>query len=377
MKVKLDIDTRTFVRLGLVVIGFMLAIMAVSKAIVPLTIIGISLFLALALNPPVSAIANRLPGNSRVGATAIAYFLVLSLLGGFMFLVVPPVVEQSAKFANTVPGLIDQVSSQRHVIDDFVDRYNLNDQLDEAVNSAKSQATSFAANIGNILVSGAGVIFSGIASLLIIIVLTFLMLIEGPYWMKTIWGLYTDPQKLELHRRLVTKMYKVVTGFVNGQLLVASIAAVSTVIVILILSVLFPLPANLAVPLGAIIFLTGIIPMIGATLGAILVSFVLLLNAPAAAIVFVIYFIIYQQIENNFISPTIQSRTVDLSALMVLSAILIGVSIFGLLGGIISIPIAGCAKVLLVEFLDYSKKQRAKNTIKNPIAKLTSKLKES
>lgn len=377
MKVKIDIDTRTFIRFGLVVLGFLFAIFFVYKARTPLTIIGISVFLALALNPPVHAISKRLPSRSRVGATALAYFIMLAFLGGILFLVIPPVVEQSAKFATTVPSLIDQVASQRHLLDDFVDRYGLGPQLDQAILAAKNQASNFASNIGNILIAGAGKFFNGIVNLIVIVVLTFLMLVEGPYWMRTIWGLYTDPDKLEWHKRLVTKMYKVVTGFVNGQLLVASIASVLTMIVIFILSALFPLGANLAVPLGALIFLTAFIPMIGATLGATIVALLLLLNSPIAAVVFVVYFVIYQQIENNFIAPTIQSKSVDLSALLVLSAILIGISVFGLLGGIISIPIAGCLKVLLVEYLEYSRKQREKHSIKHPIEKLVTKIKEA
>lgn len=373
MKVKIDVDTRTFVRFGLVVIGFVAAIVMAYKARTPLTILGISLFLALALNPPVSKISKHLPGRSRVGATAIAYLAVLTFIGGMLFLVVPPVVEQTAKFAQTVPDLIDQISQQRHFVDDFVSQYNLKDQVDQATANAKNQAAAVASNLGNSLVGMVGAVFSGAATILIIIVLTFLMLIEGPYWMKLIWDLYQDPDRLVRHRHIVNRMYRVVTGYVNGQLLVASVAAVMTLLTILVLSVIFPLAANLAVPLAVIIFLTGLIPMVGATLGAILVSLVLLLNSVAAAVVFVIYFIIYQQIENNFIAPTIQSKTVELSALLVLSAILIGVSIFGLIGGIISIPIAGCIRVLVIEYMRHSRQQRHEKE-HSPIAALAKKL---
>ena len=133
MKVKVDIDTKVFIRLVLVVLGFGLAILAIYKSRGALTLIAISLFLALALNPPVSKIARQLPGNSRVGATAIAYLVVLMLLGGFMVLVVPPVIEQSAKFANTVPDLIDEAYSNRYIFDDFIQRYDLEETVDKAV----------------------------------------------------------------------------------------------------------------------------------------------------------------------------------------------------------------------------------------------------
>ena len=376
MKVKIDIDTRTFVRFGLVTLAFVVGIAAVYHVRGALISIGIALFLALALNPPVAWIAKRLPGEGgrRVGATALAYLIVVLLLGGLIVTIVPPVIEQSSKFADTVPGLIDEASQQRDVFNDFIHRYGLEDPVNKAVENAKVQAESAAANIGNILVGGVGAVFSGAASLIFILVLAFLMLIEGPGWLEKAWNLYEDPAKLERHRNLVHKMYRVVTGYVNGQITIAAIAATCTLVTTLILSAIFPLPANLALPLATIIFLTGLIPMIGATLGAVLVSLVLLLNSVGAALIFIIYFIIYQQIENNFIAPTIQSKRVELSALSVLVAILIGVSLFGFLGGIISIPIAGCVRVLVIDYLQHARQVREENTLKHPIKKLASKL---
>jgi len=374
MRVKIDIDTKTFIRFFLISLAFGLGILVVYFAKNALIILGISLFLALALNPPVSWLARHFPGKKerRVGATAVAYVAVVAVLAGVIFLLIPPVIEQSTKFAKTVPSLIDQVTTQRVVFDDFIDRYNLQDQVDSAIENAKSQAASVATNIGSVLVNGIGVTLNGLLNLLFILVLTFLMLIEGPMWLKRIWGLYQDPEKLERHRNLVSRMYRVVTGYVNGQMLVAAIAATCTLVVVLILSAIFKLPANLAIPLAAIVFIGGLIPMVGATAAAILVALVLLLNSIPAAIVFVIYFIIYQQIENNFISPVIQSRAVELSALAILAAILIGITLFGLLGGLIAIPVAGCIRVFTLDYQEYSRKKRE---AKEKNSKLASKAK--
>ncbi|MGB3023466.1 MAG: AI-2E family transporter [Candidatus Saccharimonadales bacterium] len=375
MKVHIDVDRKTFINFGLVVLVFVTSLFLIIKAREPLAIIGVSIFLALALNPPVSYIARRLPGRSRVMATALSYIAVLAFLGTTLFLVVPPVVEQSSKFASTVPEIIDQVTSQRHLIDDFVTRYGLEQQLDSSIENAKSQASAVANDIGKVLVNGATGLFNGALTMIFILVLTFLMLIEGPDWMKKIWGLYQDPVRLERHRSVVSKMYRVVVGYVNGQLLVALIAAMTSLVVILLLSLLFPLPANLALPLATIIFLMDLIPMVGATLGAVVVTLILSLNDTTAAIIFAVYFFVYQQVENNFIAPVIQSKKVELSALSVLVAILIGVSIFGLIGGLISIPIAGCIRVLMVDYLEHAEKERAEKADKNPIAKLAAKLK--
>ena len=375
MKVSVDVDRKTFVNLAIVTLVFVIGVFLVVKAREPLTIIGVAIFLALALNPPVSYIANRLPGRSRIAATALSYVAVLTLLGGALFLIVPPVIEQSSKFASTVPTIIDEISSQRHFIDDFVQRYGLEEQLTKSIDNAKEQAAAVANDLGKVTVNGATGVFNGALTMIFVLVLTFLMLIEGPDWMKKIWGLYQDPVRLERHRNVVQKMYRVVVGFVNGQMLVAAIASTLTLIVILLLSLAFPLPANLALPLAAIVFLTGLIPMIGATIGATVITLVLLLNDVTAAIIFLVYFIVYQQVENNFISPAIQSKKVELSALTVLVSILIGVSLFGLLGGLISIPIAGCIRVLMVDYLEHAEKERAEKATKNPLVKLASKLK--
>ena len=205
---------------------------------------------------------------------------------------------------------------------------------------------------------GVSAVLNAAVRVLIILVLTFLMLVEGPMWMQRLWGLYQDPHKLERHRKLVHRMYRVVSGYVTGQLLVASIAATSSAVTVLILSALFPFPANLAMPVAAVVFVGGLIPMFGATIGGIIAIILLALNNPTAAMLFTIYFIIYQQVENNFISPTVQSRTVELSALTVLAAITVGLALFGVLGGIISIPVAGCLRVLLNDYLEHSRKER-------------------
>jgi predicted PurR-regulated permease PerM len=112
--------------------------------------------------------------------------------------------------------------------------------------------------------------------------------------------------------------------------------------------------------------------MFGATIGGLLISLLLLFNDVTAGIAFAAYFIIYQQIENNFIAPTIQSRKVELSALAVLASVTIGLYVFGLAGGIISIPIAGCLKVLLEDYLARAKKRRKES--EKPLHKLAKKL---
>jgi len=372
MKVRIEIDTKTFVRFWLVVIGFAFAIMAVYSARTALILLASAFFLAMALNAPVSYLASHLPGKSRVGGTAIAYVMVVALLAAFVFLVMPPIIQQTAKFAESVPSLVDGATTQWRGLDQIVDKYHLEPQVEQAMTSLKNNSVNWAGQLGQNVLSGVGSIASTVASTLLVLVLSFLMLVEGPMWLKRIWGVYNDQERMEAHRNLAHRMYTVVTGYVTGQLTVSAIGATLAGITVFIISLFFNVPSNLALPTVAIAFTLSLIPMFGATIAGILVALLLGFNDLTAGIVFAGYFIIYQQIENNFISPTIQAKKVELSALAVLASVTIGLYVFGLAGGIISIPIAGCIKVLLEDYLARAKKNREQS--EKPLAKLAKKL---
>ena len=351
MKTRIDIDTKTFVRFWLVVIGLGLAIYATYLASTALLIIGISFFLALALNGPVSRISKRLPGKSRVGATAIAYIAVVAVLGAIITLVVPPMVQQTARFAQTIPAVVQDATSEGQAIRTFIDEYNLQPQIDEAVASIQDSTTALARNVGQGLLAGIGSFFAFITGLILVLVLTFLMLVEGPTWMDRIWRFYKDKKRMEQHRRIAHRMYAVVNGYVTGQLTVSAIGATFAGLTVFVLSLIFPvLPASLAFPTAAITFVLSLIPMFGAVIAGTIITILIAFNSIPAAIIYVIYFIIYQQVENNFISPNIQARRIDLSALAILVAVTIGIYLFGIIGGIIAIPIAGSIRVLIEEY---------------------------
>lgn len=368
MNTKIEIDTRTFVRFWLVVIGMGLAIILIYNARVALMIIGISIFLALALNGPVSQIARRLPGRSRVGATAIAYVIVVTLISSIVLLLIPPIVQQTAGFIQNAPSLVDNATSQWKGLGDLVDQYNLQPQVDSALNSIKDSAAGWASNVGQGVVAGIGSVFSFFAALILVLVLTFLTLIEGPEWMKRVWRLYRDKNRMEKHKQVIDKMYTVVTGYVVGQLTVSTIGATVAGLAVFVLSLIFTsVEASLAMPAAAITFLLSLIPMFGATIGGTIITILLALNSVSAAIIYVIFFIVYQQIENNFVSPHIQSKKINLSALMILAAVTVGLYMFGIVGGIIAIPIAGSVRILIDEYLQ----NRDKKPLKKPDVVLT------
>lgn len=373
MRTRIEIDTKTFVRFWLVVIGFAFAILAIYSARTALILIGIAFFLALALNAPVTYLAKYLPGKSRAWGTAIAYVLVVIVLGIFAFLIVPPIVQQTIKFGQSVPGLVDGVTKQWHGLSNFVNRYGLQPQVNSIVDSVQHSTSVWASDAGKNVVLGLGSVASTIASSLLVLVLSFLMLVEGPTWLERLWGVYNNEDRMERHRRLIHRMYNVVTGYVIGQLTVSGIGATLAGLVVFILSLFIPsVPSNLALPTVAIAFTLSLIPMFGATIGGVIVALLLAFNNLSAGIIFAVYFIVYQQIENNFISPTIQSRKLELSALTVLASVTIGLYVFGLAGGIISIPIAGCVKVLLEDYLERARENRQKS--ERPITKIVHKL---
>ena len=354
MKTNINIDTRTFVRFWLVVIGFIVAALAIYYAKSALIILGAALFLALALNVPVSRIARRLPGRSRVGATAIAYIAVLVILGLVLVLVVPPIVQQTAKVISNVPSIVDKAGTQWDGAKGLINQYNLQPQVDSALNSLKDSVGGWASNLGQTVIGGIGSIFGFLASTFLVLVLTFLMLIEGPMWLQRLWSLYHNKSRMEIHKRVVNKMYNVVSSYVIGQLTTALIGAIAAGLAVTVISFFIPqLPISLALPSAAIVFIFSLIPMFGSTISAILVGLLIALNSFPAAIAYLIFVIIYIQIEGNVISPRIQSRQLDLSPLAVLGSLTIGLYLFGLIGGIIAIPVAGCIRVLLGEYLDH------------------------
>lgn len=375
MKVRIEIDTQTFVRFWLVVIGFGLAGLFIYSAREAFMILGAALFLALALNGPVVRLASVLPGRSRLGGTALAYVLVVLVIGAIGWFMVPPLVQQSAKFAETIPSLFDRASGQWAGLGEFIDKYNLQPQVDSTLENIKSQSASWAANLGTNIISSVGSLASFLISLFLVLVLSFLMLLEGPTWMRRIWRLYKDKEKMEHHRSIADKIYNVITGYVTGQLTISAIGALAAGLAVFVLSFFFPaVPANLAMPTILITFLLTLIPMFGSTLAGVLIGLALLFSSLPAAIIYGIYFFVYQQIENNFIAPAIQAKKVELSALSVLAAVTIGLYVGGLAGAVLAVPAAGSAKVFLNDYLERSSRERKKNE-SAPIRKIINRVK--
>ncbi|HEU4967171.1 MAG TPA: AI-2E family transporter [Candidatus Saccharimonadales bacterium] len=341
-EVALTITTKTFFKVLLLIVVAILLLGALQKATYALTLITIAFFLALALNAPVSWVARHLPGQfrgKRSFATTLSYLIVVAILGGFIVGITPPVVRQTQSFIANAPQLISDLRDQDSTVGQFIARYHLQSQL----NDLSSQLSQRLQHSTGTAVSALSRISSSLFATLTILVLTFMMLIEGPSWVT--FGRQLLPAD---HRprvdRLLRDMYKAVKGFVNGQVILAAIASLMLLPGLLAFHVSYP------VALLGVVFICGLIPMVGHTIGAIIVTFIALFHSPISAAGILIYYILYQQIENYLIQPRLQANTTNLSPLAVFASVVVGVSFGGLFGGLLAIPVAACLRVWLVDY---------------------------
>lgn len=342
-EVALTITTATFVRLLILAIATIIILAALRKASHALLLIFIAFFLALALNAPVHWLAERLPGKrrgSRAWATSLSFLTVVILLAIFIASLVPPLIRQTESFINAAPNLALEVKSQNNGIGRFVRRHNLENQVD----SFSSQLSNRLKHASGAAISTVTKVTSSAFSVLTILVLTFMMLVEGPHWLKFFREMAPEKRRARVDR-LGRDIYRVIRGYVNGQVMLAAIAA------ILISPALFILHISYPVALIVVIFICGLIPMVGHTIGAIIVTLVALFHSTTSAIIILAYYILYQQIENYLIQPRLQANTTNMSPLLVFVSVVIGVSFGGLVGGLVAIPVGGSIRVLLLDYL--------------------------
>lgn len=346
-KVELVVPTRTYLRLAGLTIATLVIIFAVIKASHALILIFTAFFLALALNAPVHWISQKLPGKlrgSRSFATTISYFIVVIAFVGFLASITPPLYRQTTTFINAAPQIVDDFKSQNSSTGRFIRKYKLQDDL----NKFSDQLSYRLKNSGGEAFTALQKLGSSAFSLLTILVLTFMMLVEGPRWLKFFNEIMPDDKQARSDHLLMS-MYKVIKGYVNGQVILAALAALLIMPVILALNISYP------VALMVVVFVCGLIPMIGHTIGAIIVTTVALFHSLPAAIIILTYYILYQQFENIFVQPKVQANSTNMSPLLVFSAVVVGLSFGGIIAGLVAIPVAGCIRIVILEYLRYKK----------------------
>ena len=337
------ITNQTYIRLALLTIATIVLMLAMRKASHAIVLIFVSFFLALALNAPVYWLSKRIPGKrkgSRTIATTISYLIVVILIGAFIASVVPPLVRQSETLIKQAPHLVNDFRNQNGPVGHLIRKYHLQNEI----KSFSSQLSVRLKHVSDTAIPTALHFGNSVFSVLTVLVLTFMMLVEGPRWV-ALWRDIIPDRHHGTADRLAEDMYRVVKGFVNGQVLLAFIASVLIIPAVLLLHISYP------AAIFVVIFICGLIPLIGHTIGAVIVTTVALFDSTTAAIIILAYYILYQQLETYLLQPKIQANSTNMSPLLVFASVIIGVSFGGLFGGLVAIPVAGCLRIALLEYL--------------------------
>jgi predicted PurR-regulated permease PerM len=303
----------------------------------------IATFLAIALSGPVNVLNRRM---KRGFAIALVYLGLLLVPVGIGAIVVPPIINGGNDLAENAPEYAQDVTdfvNDNETLRDINDDYDVTEKIEEEAGQLPSKIDDAAVVLRDV---GFGIV-SSVFALITILILTAFMLGGGRGWLH--YGLRFVPEdRAERLERVLDRVSRAVGNYVAGALAQATIAALTAYIVLELLGVPF------AAPLALIIFFLDLIPLVGATIGAVLVGVVTLFqDFPTATIIWSIYSILYQQIENNLIQPQIQKRAVDINPFLVIVSVLFGSALLGILGALVAVPVAASIQIAVREYLDY------------------------
>ena len=317
---------------ALVAITFLRALQSASQVFV---LIIISLFLAMGLNPAVDYLQSRkLKRGASVGVVVVVALLVIIL---FALVVIPPVFSQANDLIDSAPQLIDSLKNNR-TIAELNNQYGVIDTLQAKFESWVTDGKILTGAFGGVVGVGRTVL-SGAFSTLTVLVLTLYFLSSLPSVTKIFYRL-APASRRERVSKIGDAIISRVGAFVGSQVLIAALAA----IFVFFLSLGLNLPY--AAALGMVILFVALIPLVGHFIGASIVILVALTESPTKALLALILYTLYVQIENYIITPRIMKRSLSIPGLVTILAALLGTSLLGLVGGLLAVPIA--AAVLLI-----------------------------
>ena len=302
----------------------------------------IATFLAIALSGPVNVLSRRM---KRGFAIALVYLGLMLVPVGIGAIVVPPIIngghdlaENAPEYSQDVTDFVNDNETLRNIDED----YDVTQKIEEEAAKLPTKIDDAAVVLRDV---GFGLV-SSIFALVTILILTAFILGGGRRWLH--YGLRFVPEdRAERLESVFDRVGRAVGNYVAGALAQATIAGLTAYIVLQILGVPF------AAPLALIIFFLDLIPLVGATIGAVLVGVVTVFqDFPTATIVWAIYSILYQQLENNLIQPQIQKRAVDINPFLVIVSVLFGSALLGILGALVAVPIAASIQILVREYVD-------------------------
>jgi predicted PurR-regulated permease PerM len=338
--------------LGLIVaVWALLHVVVVARSVIVYILIAI--VLALAINPLVALLMRR-GVRSRGAASAIACLIVLVGIAAIGFACIPTLVDNVNNFVDAAPGYVHDLTKGRGRLGFLETRYHVVERLEHYVKQGGAKKLLGLSGAAVTVTKG---VLSFIVGAVTVAFLTFFMLLEGPTWMERFFGLM-PAESQPRWRSVGNDIYRQIGGYVTGNLAISLIAGALATFVLLILGVPF------AVALGLLVGLLDLIPLVGATVAAIIVVAVGFLHSVVAGIVLIVFFLVYQQLENHVLQPLVYNRTVSLSPLAILVSVLVGAELAGVLGALAAIPVAGAIQVLIVDFL----RARRERVIETPAA---------
>ncbi|MEX2291756.1 MAG: AI-2E family transporter [Mycobacteriales bacterium] len=312
--------------------GLVKALIAVQGVLVLLLTAA---FLAIGLNPAVEALERR---QMRRGfAVGLVLLAMLLFFVGFGFAVVPPIVEQAQEFAARAPGYVAQLQDNERIaaVDE---RFGLLERAQGMLNDPGRLGVSAA---GGVLGVGK-VVFGAFFSALTVLIVTLYFLSNLPSIKANAYRLVPRTRRARVGL-LTDEILSRVGSYVAGAVTIAALAASLTYLLLRVLGV------DYAVALAMVVFLTGLIPLIGATIGAVVITTVALFTSVQAGLIVAVYYLVYQQVENYVLYPRIMQRSVNVSPAATVVAVLVGGSLLGVLGALLAIPIAAAVQLVLQE----------------------------
>jgi predicted PurR-regulated permease PerM len=297
----------------------------------------IALFIAVSLDPAVRWLTRQ--GMRRGWAVTLIFALAFAFAAGFLLSVIPPLVTQGRNLIDDLPDYLARLQDRSAQFRELDDRYNISDQLQGLVGTLPSR-------LGTGLLGFTSRVFGAVFNTLTVLVFTIYFMADMPRIRHGVVRLFPVERRPRA-RQVVDLVVDKVGGYMIGNIIISVIAGVASLIAFSLLGVPFP------VPLAFVVAICDLIPMIGATLGAVIGVTVALFTTelwPTTLLV-AAFFVAYQQLENYLIAPRVLKTTVELGAAAVLIAGLIGATVLGLVGALMAIPVAAAVNVLLNERL--------------------------
>ena len=325
----------------MVTVGALIALTtlrALASASSVFILIIISIFLAAGLNPVVMFFQNR--GLKRGAAVGAVMAAVLAFVGLFIAIAAPPLVEQGNQLLDNAPQLVKDLNNNAF-INDLNMRYGVIDSLESRVDSIIRDGQFAITAFGGVIGVGKAVV-SGLLSAFTILVLTLYFLASLPQVIK-ISLRFVPATRRDRVSKLTNAIISRVGSFVGGQAIIAALAA--AFILLMGLTIGMPYPG----PLAMVVLVCGFIPLIGHFIGMTVVTLVSLTDSLSTAVIALVAYIIYVQIENYVITPRIMRKSLAIPGLVTIIAALLGASLLGLVGGLLAVPIAAAILLILDE----------------------------